>query len=245
MNTAVEVLEPITHGLPSPDNEKILRNVKIMEKISAIVPLSIIIIIFALPTFSSLFQGNLLLVLIGGFIMFIIAGLAIKIVDKIILRPIRYVRYKSAAQILQTQMQSLPEPISLWRSWFLIAPGVLAITRAGHVVIVDRSTNYNHLWLAKEQIVSVSVEREATHISKTSHSGSFTFGNVSSGGFLSAFTTGGRSSTTTRTVETAFLEIRYQFERNGAVYTSVVPFGEDRRGADELRAAIMHLQPAA
>lgn len=244
MNAKDEIIDRKTDNTPILANERILKNVESMEKVSAIVPLVIFVIVFGIPTLIPLFSGEFGVAIFNGFICFLIAGFVIKIVEKVILRPIRYVRYKNAAQSLQTQMQSLRQPISLWRSWFLIAPGALAVTQTGHVVIADRSTNYNHLWLTKEQIVNVSVEREATHITKTSHSGSFTFGSVSGSGFLSAFTTGGRSSSTTQTVETAFLEIRYQFERNGAVYTLVIPFGEDRRGADELRATIMLLEAA-
>ncbi|WP_376965134.1 hypothetical protein ABNQ39_29955 [Azospirillum sp. A26] len=240
---SVEILELTAHETPVPNNEQIVRKVEVTEKIASIIPLVILAIFFVIPTIGSLIEADLFRAFINGVVSFLICGLIIKVAEKIIVRPMRYVRYKAAAQVLQTQMQSLREPASLWRSWFLTVPGALAITRGGHLVIVDRSTDYNQLWLNRQQIVSVSVEREATHIAKTSHGSSLSFGWVSGGGFLSAWTMGRRSTTRIRTVETAFLEIRYRFEQNGAVYTAVVPFGEDRRGADELLAAIMLLEP--
>ena len=63
-----------------------------------------------------------------------------------------------------------------------------------------------------------------------------------SGGLLGAFTSGGLSRSVTRTVETTFLELRYQLERNGAVYTTVIPFGADRRGADALCATLTRFE---
>ena len=89
-------------------------------------------------------------------------------------------------------------------------------------------------------IVNASVERQATQITNIRHGGRVTLGGIS-GGFFGGYTFGGRSKAVTTTVEIAFLEVRYQLERNGAVYTTVLPFADDRRGADNLRAAILRL----
>ena len=73
------------------------------------------------------------------------------------------------------------------------------------------------------------------------HSGSFTLGGVS-GGFFGGYTFGGRSHATTTTIENAYLEIRYQFERNASVFTTVLPFARDRRAAEELCAMLTRLE---
>jgi uncharacterized membrane protein (DUF485 family) len=244
-------MNTITEGQPSqverisPPNDDVRATVDQMEKIARLTPLVILAVLVGLPVVSSLFSGSFGGAIFGGIIMFIVAGFVIRIVNALVIRPMQTVRYKGAATKLAAQVQSLPVPTNLWRSWWTGAPGALAITRDGHLVIVDRSTDYSHLWLGTGQIVNVSVEREATQITNTKHSGRFTLGGVSSGGLFGGYTTGGRSRSTTRTIETAFLEIRYQLERNGSVYTSVIPFDADRRGADELCAAITRIEHAA
>lgn len=215
------------------------------EKIGKIVPLAILAVLVGLPVLSSLVHLRLGNAIIGGVIMFVVAGLVIKLVETLILAPMRAVRYRGVANRLAAAVQSLPTPVSQWRSWWQGAPGALAITRRGDLVIVDRSTDYEELWLHPEQISSVSVEREATQITNTRHGGRFTLGGAS-GGLFGGYSFGGRSRSTTRTIETAFLEIRYQLDRNGVTYTTVIPFGEDRRAADALCATIARLehQPA-
>lgn len=226
----------------SAPNDDIRATVDQMEKIARWTPLAILAVLVGFPVVSGLLQGAIGSAILIGLIMFIVAGFAIRIVNAVIIGPMQTVRYKRAASTLAAQVQSLPVSTSLWRSWWTGAPGALAITRDGHVVIIDRSTDYSALWLGRGQIVNVSVEREATQITNTKHSGRFTLGGVSSGGLLGGYTTGGRSKSTTKTVETAFLEIRYQLERNGSVYTTVIPFNADRRGADELCAAITRIE---
>jgi hypothetical protein len=240
MNSVVETNEDQPRAL-APSNDSILSTVAQTETIGRFVPLGILVLVCGLPTLGAIFRQGLGSALLTGIITFIIAGLVIRIVDAIILRPMRHVRYKAAAKTLAGQMQSIAEPVAQWFSWWTFAPGALAITKPGHLVIVDRSTDYTHLWLSRDQIVNVGVERQATQITNTRHSGTFTFGGVS-GGLLGAFSTGGRSKSTTTTVETAFVEIRYQLERNGPVYTSVIPFGSDRRGAEQLSAQITRLE---
>lgn len=228
----------------SPPNDDIRATVDQTEKIMAWTPRAIIAVVVGLPVVSSLVQGKIGAAIFVGIIMFIGAWLVIMIVEALILKPMRSIRYKRAAAILAGQVQSLPKPITLWRSWSIGAPGALAITKDGQLAIVDRSTDYTHLWLGRDQIANVSVEREATQITNTKHGGRITLGSGSSAGFLGAYTMSGRSRSTTKTIETAFLEIRYQLERNGSVYTSVVPFGTDRRAADELCAAITRIEHA-
>ncbi|WP_380785369.1 hypothetical protein [Sphingomonas sp. R86521] len=241
MNTITESEQSNVERI-APPNVDIRATVDQMEKIAQYTPLAILALLVGFPVISGILHGSIGGALFIGFIMFIVAGFVIKIVNAVVIGPMQTVRYKRAATTLAGQVQALPTPTSLWRSWWTGAPGALAITRDGHVVIVDRSTDYSQLWLGQGQIVNVSVEREATQITNTKHGGRFTFGGASSGGLFGGYTTGGRSKSTTTTVETAFLEIRYQLERNGSVYTSVIPFSADRRGADELCAAITRIE---
>ena len=135
----------------------------------------------------------------------------------------------------------MPERVTICQNWWMGAPGAIAVTENGHVVISDCSTNYEELWLSPSQIVNVGIEREATQISNIRHGESFTLGGVS-GGLFGSYTFGSRSHSPTTVIENAFLEIRYQFERNSSVFTTVLPFGSERRAAEELCATLSRLE---
>ena len=228
----------------APPNDDIRATVEQVEAITIWAPRAILALFVGLPVLLNLLSGSIGLAIVVGVIMFFVARIITTLVDALVVRPMTTVRYKAAASALSAQVQSLPEPTTLVQSWSNGAPGALAITRNGHLVLVDRSTNYSHLWLQSDQIVNVGVEREATQITKTKHGGSFTFGSLFGSGLFGAYNTGSRSRSTTKTIETAFLEIQYQLERNGSVYISIIPFGSDRRGADALCAAITRIEHA-
>lgn len=225
-------------------NPEILRCVEQTEKLNAIVPKAIIIGILVLFGIGPLFSGHLFMAIVSIVIMYFVGKVVASLVNSIILRPMHTVRYKGAAKTLAGQLQSVPERVTICQSWWMGAPGAIAVTANGHVVISDRSTNYEELWLEPSQIVNVGIEREATQITNIRHSGSFTLGGVS-GGLFGGYNFGGRSHATTTTVENAYLEIRYQFERNGAVYTTVLPFGRERRAAEELCGTLTRLERRA
>lgn len=153
----------------------------------------------------------------------------------------RTVRYKNAAKTLASQLQSVPERVTIRPNCWMGAPGAVAVTENGHVVISDRSINYEELWLSPSQIVNVGIEREATQITNIRHGGSFTLGGMS-GGLFEGYTFGSRSRSTMTLIENAFLKIRYQFERNSSVSTTVLPFGRERRAAEELCATFSRLE---
>ena len=229
-------------AVPLKSHPDALACVEQSENISRLVPLGILAVMVGLPVIAALLHLRLGAAILNGVIMFVVAGFVIRVVNKLILSPIRSRRYKAIAGKLASAMQAVPTPISQWRSWWAGAPGALTVTQRGELVLVDRSTSYEELWLHPKQISNVSVEREATQITNTRHGGRFALGGVSSSGFFGGYTFGGRSRSVTQTVETAFLEIHYQLERNGMTYTTVIPFGADRRGADALCATITRLE---
>jgi hypothetical protein len=115
------------------------------------------------------------------------------------------------------------------------------VTTGGELLLVDRSSGYRVLRLARDGIAGVSVEREVTQVTQTRDSGRSVIGGVA-GGLFGGWVSGGRSTSVSRQVEEAYLEIRYQLEPNGLVGVAVVPFGADRRGADSACAMIARLQ---
>ena len=225
-------------------NPEILSCVEQTEKLNAIVPIAIIIGVILLSATGPLLTGHLFLAIVNIVIMYFVGKLIVWVVDRAVLQPMRAVRYKSAAKTLAAQLKAVPERVTICQNWWMGAPGAIAVTANGHVVISDRSTNYEELWLEPSQIVNVGIEREATQITNIRHSGSFTLGGVS-GGLFGGYNFGGRSHATTTTIENAYLEIRYQFEPNGAVYTTVLPFGRERRAAEELCGTLTRLERRA
>ena len=222
------------------DNPDVRATVEKTEKLMSIVPGAIVLGLVVLGTIGPLLTLHIGSAIFSGLIMLIVGNLIAKLVRKVVLNPMRAMRYKKAAGLLAAQVQASPEPVTVWRSYWITFPGALALTANGRLVMIDQSTNYEELWLTPASIVNVSVERQATQITNIRHGGRVTLGGVS-GGLFGGYTFGGRSEAITSTIETAFLEVRYELERNGAVYTTVLPFVDDRRGADNLRAAIMRL----
>jgi len=228
--------------VPAKSYPEALECVERTERMMAIVPAAVIIVLVGLPILSELAHLRFGGAILGGLIMLVIGGFVSQGVTRFILSPIRTARYKRVAATLAAGVRAVPAAVSQWRSWWDGAPGALAVTQAGDLVIVDRSTNYEELWLRPSRIVNVGVEREAVRITNTKHGGRFTLGGASRGGLFGGYTFGGRSRSVTHSVETAFLEIRYQLERNGMTHTSVIPFGNDRRGADALCATLRRLE---
>jgi hypothetical protein len=227
----------------APPNDDIRATVEQVEAITLWTPRAILVVFVGLPILVGLSAGIGWAVICGIF-YYLFARLLIAGTRIMIIRPMTTARYKAAAQTLGRQLRALPEPTSLSAAWWQERPGAAAVTGHGHVVIATYDTGYQQRWLTVGQIVDVSVERDATVFTDTREGGRFTFGGFS-GNLFGGFTTGARANSVSTTVETAFLEVRYQLERNGSVQTCVVPFGNDRRGADEWRAMIGRLEPAA
>ena len=228
----------------APPNDDVRATVEHIQKIAIWMPRGILLVFVAVPVLTALLHGSIGWALFGGVINYLIARLIIMVATRLFLRPMIRFRYRAAAQTLMRQIDALPEPVNLSISWWQDTPGAAAITRGGHVVVTDYDTDYHQLWLNREQIVHATVEREATVHTHTRESGRLTLGGVS-GSMFGGYTFGDRSRSVSTTVETAFLEIRYQLDRNESVRTCVIPFGEDRRRADEWRATIERLEAVA
>lgn len=237
---------PAIGGLPLPRqmNEDVRHCVDNQEWLERVVPRMVFWAIFApavvvlLIRYSWQVTGG---VLIGGAVAFVVAKLAIEIVFGVALEPSRNVRFRLAAKKLATRLRAAADLTSEPCTWYLGSPGAFALTRAGELLLVDRSSGYELLRLAPDQIAEVSVERDVTQVTTTRHSAR-TFIGGAGGGLFGGWVSGGRSMSTSRILEDVYLEIRYQLEANGAVGYAVVPFGPDRRGADAACAMIARLR---
>jgi hypothetical protein len=175
-------------------------------------------------------------VLVGGFVALILARLAVGGAGAV-LALVRRVRFGSAARRLRAMLMQAADLTTPPCTWYTGAPGAFALDAGGELVLVDRSTRYEVLRLARADIADVSVERDVTQVTTTRHSGRSMIGGVG-GGFFGGWVSGGRSTSVSRNLEQAYLEIRYQLQASGLVSTSVVPFGSDRREAEAVCAMI-------
>ena len=180
-------------------------------------------------------------VIIGAIFTFFVAKLIVRGVRALILEPSRRIRYKRAATQLSSQLEASGDIAVGPYSWTVGAPGAIAMTGSGDVLILDHAHGYAPLRLEPHQIADVRVERQSQVFTQTRHGGRTSLIGLG-GSFGAAYTMGGRSTSVTRTVDEYALEIRYQLVKNGPVDTVTVPGGSDRRVVEELCATIRRLE---
>lgn len=185
-------------------------------------------------------RGDLSNIVIVGLLLLLVGSFIRKLVRAVVLNPMRAIRYRGAAKRLRADVDAVPQRTASY-SWYLPLPGALAFTRDGFICFSEISTAFRMLRLAKHQIVEATVERETRYVTSTKEGGSVTVGG-GSGGLFGGYSTGRSSKSVTTAEETAFLEIRYQQEPNGMVSTLVVPFGANRRDAEEACGMIRRME---
>jgi len=243
VNTEVATTSRVTRPPQTSDyTAEIIRSVGSQEKLERLLPTIAYLIVFGIFVLVTL--GNRhrdwLGMAIGGIFTFFVAKLVIRGVRGLLLEPMRRVRYDRAAARLKSQLQGEHIAVGPF-SWTLGAPGAMAMTRSGEVIIIDRAHHYEPLELLPHQIADVRVECNSQQFTQTLHSGRTTVGGFGKS-FGMGYTMGGVSTSVTSTVNEYFLEIRYQLEKNGLVGTVVVPGGRERRVVEELCATIRRLE---
>jgi hypothetical protein len=244
MGTSLSVSEPRHQPALSSANGDVRRCVDHQEWLERIVPRTVFWAVFGTALLMILVRYRWHItggVLVTGAGAFIVARVAVAIAVSIALQPARNWRFRFAAKKLGSRLREVAALTSDPCTWYTGAPGAFALATGGELLLVDCSSGYELLRLTPDQIAGVSVEREVTQVTQTRHSGRSVIGGVG-GGFFGGWVSGGRSTSVSRHVEEAYLEIRYQPEPNGLVAVAVVPFGSDRRGADSACAMIARLQ---
>ena len=227
-------------------NEDVRRCVVHQEWLERIVPRTVFWALFgtALAMLLSRYGWNVTGgVLIGAVGALIVARLAVAIAVGVVLRPSRALRFRAAAKKLGARLKAAGDLSCPPCTWYTGAPGAFALTKGGELLLADRSSGYQLLRLTPDRIADVSVEREVTQVTQTRHSGRTVIGGVG-GGLFGGWVSGGRSTSVSRDLEEAYLEIRYQLEANGPVAVAVVPFGANRRAADSACAEILRARLA-
>lgn len=238
--TTDTALQQAPHELANAD---VSRCIESQEKLERIVPLAAYLIIAGIFTMFALanWGRDKLGVIISAIFIFFMAKLVVRGIRGLILEPSRRIRYDRAADKLRSRLQRGNDIAAGPFSWTLGAPGAMAMTRSGELIIVDRSQGYVPLRLLPRHIAAVRVECNSQQFIQTIHSG-----RTSVAGFGKSFgmgyTMGGSSTSVASTVNEYFLEIRYQLEKNGVVGTIIVPGGRERKVVEELCATIRRLE---
>lgn len=170
----------------------------------------------------------------------ILSAIVIWIYNRLVLRPAAAIRYGARAKAIVASLPALGVTPSLLHTWRSPTPGGVAVDNVGRQLFVQSDgTAHERLVLQPQHIVGVKVERETELHTQTKHGGRISaFSSVGLG-----YTFGGRSKSKTTTVERAFLEIHYQFAADQPPGWVAIPFGEKRRDADAMAAAIQRLTP--
>jgi hypothetical protein len=175
--------------------------------------------------------------LFGAFIVFVVIA---KVVNWIVVNPIRASKFGPCIDRMRTNAAHLMS-VAKSNSWKTPLPRYLAIDPAGGTLFVEGpDTSYRGLVLRRDQILHTKVEREQTVETTTKHSGRAVYGSSFSS-FGVGRIGGGRSTSVSKTTETAFLEISYVPDPGSVPARVVFPFGVDRRGADDWMMAISHM----
>lgn len=243
----MDIVAVASDGTPNRDQsstigEDVLRSVETHVKREGVAPKIAYGAIFALPTLLTFLSDGLSFeTLVTAVITFFGARLALFLTRKIYLEPSRDRSFDRAAKKLKTSIETAYGPGVQTYSWSLYAPGALGLTPTGHVIVTANSTNYRMLALSPSQIADVRVERRAEVITQTRHSGSTGVGFVGKS-FAVGQSFGSRSTSISQTIEYYALELRYQLERNGKIYTLIVPGGSSRTTVEEICTAIRRME---
>ncbi|KAE9528447.1 hypothetical protein [Testudinibacter aquarius] len=186
----------------------------------------VIIAFFGLIVVENFIQG-----LTNGIITLIIsifvALFLIKLVFGIINLTYANLQYTRCLKLMNEQLRESGISTTLSQQ-SKVPPSLFAIDTANKLLFINnQQTDYEPLVFDKAKLISAKVERESTVHTTTKHKG-----NVAVFGSSFGYNFGSKSTSTSHITETAFLELQYLTEQKTS-FTLVIPYGGNRRGAEE------------
>jgi hypothetical protein len=146
---------------------------------------------------------------------------------------------------LSARQRAIPAKLLEAVVWGAPDPGSLALTESGDLVLITRNYAFTESFIRPGQIIDAKVERRRSQVTRTEHGGSLTIGGLFGSRWFGAVNSGSSSKSVTHEIEEVALEIQAQPERGRPVVTFVVPFGTDRRWAEEICLLINQFRQAA
>lgn len=180
-------------------------------------------------------------VILNPILTFFAAKLLFWLINLFTLLPVHTFRLtKREGEITNQLIPSLgliPTKMAYWQD---SGPNCLVVDLNNRVVFLDLAKlSYNFLFLNPHQILGAKVEREIKHETTTKESGRT---SVFSTGVGLGYTFGGKTKSTTKSTETAFLELHYRLNESDAPRWVVIPFGSNRQEAESIMLTINQLR---
>jgi len=202
-----------------------IRAIKRFER-AALIVLSILAVLGVFYRYSAdVRHGIFFHVIVVGAIYFA----AIVCLYLFVIGPLRIVLFPKCARDMRKAIQKFATT-NKWSAWYYPYPGIIALDMDKKFLYVEgHMTDYHVFRLAPWQIIDAKIEREQTLNTTTHHSPRMTYTTSFGLGFIG----GGRSTSTTKVSEAAFLEISFRETENALPERLVLPFGESRRDADD------------
>lgn len=225
--------------------ETFLRRLRVFRLICAawswFVPACALLLTVAIASDSREHGFEIVFVIIGSFVILALVALAS---FPIFLPLIAVARYR-VRSMLRARHGKLPGRVLEAYTWDAPDPGSVALMATSTLVLVTGNWNYDECLIAPGQIVAAKVEVRQTQFTDTRHGGSLSVGRVFGSRWFGSYSFGSKSSSVTRSVDNALLEIQAQPQPGQPIATFVVPFGGDRRAAEQLCLLVNQFRAAA
>lgn len=208
------------------------------EALAEWMPLGLFLLLWLVPVAFAL-RGGVGNAVVVGIVMGLVTPFVIRGISVLVLDPVRALRYKKAARLLDGRLHRFAPAFLARQRWQEPNPGVLAITHDRDLIIADRSTGYAFERVPACAIREVTIDRQSTQITNTRHGPRFTMGGGST--FFGAASFGGRSRSVSRSIETVTLELRFRHPITAPMRTAFIGFGLNRSGAADLRVVLLEV----
>ncbi|WP_454882603.1 hypothetical protein [Sphingomonas oryzagri] len=220
------------------DYHDVLPIIRQAERIERLVPRSIMTVFVGLPIFLGLLHGHPILGFVNALPLGLVGAFLCNVVAAAFLAPLHALRYGRIMRRLAATLDALAPEAAMKMHWMAGAPGALAITPLATMLLVDRSTDYRVISLADEEIVAVDHHVEEDMRMTTRRGPAWTLGLSAGRGLFGAWTFGGRTVTEARVTRSNSVILRYRREDDREIRCTIIPFGPDGIGAENLRLAL-------
>lgn len=146
------------------ENTAIRRTVAWIDMVSTWAP-HVVVVMWVIAFLVGLVLRGLGNAVLVAAVTAVLGAVSFQLLEPLLLQPLRVGRYRRAAGQLAAQAGAAAMPCSLLHSWWSSGPGALAVSADGHVVLIDRSSDFQALLLRPVEIFGVSLIHITVRIS--------------------------------------------------------------------------------